>query len=211
MGVQEDATSDDIKDAYRKLSLKFHPDKNDNDSYFTEMFKKITEAYDVLTDPTQRSLYDQQLIPKLADSIEYDNLIVNAGLLVVENNMASASMLMRKLNIGYNHGNRLMYQLEALGIVSPAFGNSARKVLANKSDLEAIFKDKVPEFYREKFQSQDSVTRSYTQTHNHSGKPTVQRSVWDGVKTWKRIMWAILIVDILLLVILIATNSSGKT
>lgn len=211
LGVPEDATIDEIIKAYRKLSLKFHPDNNDNDSYFNEMFKNITEAYDVLVDPVQKSKYDKQLLPGIVDSIEFDNLIVKAGLLVVENNMPSASMLMRKLNIGYNHGIRLMYQLEALGIVSPAFENTARKVLVSKSELEGIFSDKVPGLSREMIQRQDMVTRSHKKTQKQPTKSNIQRSVWDGVKTWKKIMWAIFIIDILLLVILIATNSIGKT
>jgi hypothetical protein len=162
-------------------------------------------------DPVKKSKYDKQLLPGIVDSIEFDNLIVKAGLLVVENNMPSASMLMRKLNIGYNHGIRLMYQLEALGIVSPAFENTARKVLVSKSELEGIFSDKVPGLSREMIQRQDMVTRSHKKTQKQPTKSNIQRSVWDGVKTWKKIMWAIFIIDILLLVILIATNSIGKT
>ncbi|MBK9726918.1 MAG: DnaJ domain-containing protein [Saprospiraceae bacterium] len=48
LGVPKDATKDDIKTAYRKLSLKFHPDKNPGDAYFEERFKDILEAYEYL-------------------------------------------------------------------------------------------------------------------------------------------------------------------
>lgn len=63
LGVKEDATQDEIKKAYRKLSLKHHPDKHVNDSdedkkYHEEQFKKIVEAYDTLSDPDKRAEYD---------------------------------------------------------------------------------------------------------------------------------------------------------
>lgn len=58
LGVQRSATNDEIKKAYRKLSTKFHPDKNDGDSFFADRFKDINEAYEVLSDNEKRKLYD---------------------------------------------------------------------------------------------------------------------------------------------------------
>ena len=58
LGVKSNATLDEIKKAYRKLSLKFHPDKNDGDEFFTERFKDILEAYETLTDISRRAKYD---------------------------------------------------------------------------------------------------------------------------------------------------------
>ena len=60
LGIQHNATIDEIKKAYRKLSLKFHPDKNDGDEFFSERFKEIQEAYEVLREEYKRSTYDSQ-------------------------------------------------------------------------------------------------------------------------------------------------------
>jgi molecular chaperone DnaJ len=59
IGVDRGASQDDIKKAYRKLAVKFHPDKNPGDSSAEEKFKELGEAYDVLMDSQKRAAYDQ--------------------------------------------------------------------------------------------------------------------------------------------------------
>jgi molecular chaperone DnaJ len=59
LGVLRTASGEEVKRAYRKLAVKFHPDKNPDDPHAEEKFKELGEAYDVLMDPDKRSAYDR--------------------------------------------------------------------------------------------------------------------------------------------------------
>jgi curved DNA-binding protein CbpA len=61
LGLNQGSSPDEIKEAYRKLSKKLHPDLNQGDEYFENRFKDIQEAFEILRDPAKRARYDEQL------------------------------------------------------------------------------------------------------------------------------------------------------
>ena len=59
MGVDKKASQEEIKKAYRKLAVKYHPDKNKDNKAAEEKFKLVNEANEVLSDPEKRKKYDE--------------------------------------------------------------------------------------------------------------------------------------------------------
>ena len=59
LGVSKSATSEEIQKAYRKLSKKYHPDRNPGDKQADTAYKEVQEAYGVLSDPTKKANFDQ--------------------------------------------------------------------------------------------------------------------------------------------------------
>ena len=59
LGLSRGASKDEIKKAYRRLAVQYHPDRNPGDSNAEERFKEATEAYEVLADERKRQAYDQ--------------------------------------------------------------------------------------------------------------------------------------------------------
>src|SRR2546421_12841903 len=70
LGVKRDAKPEEIKKAYRRLARKYHPDVNPGDKSAEERFKQMSEAFDVLSDPKKRAVYDRfgQYADNLADA-----------------------------------------------------------------------------------------------------------------------------------------------
>jgi molecular chaperone DnaJ len=78
LGVDRDATPEEIKKAYRKLAMKWHPDRNPDNPKAEEKFKMIVLAHGVLSDPEKRTRYDLGFDP---DSGKFDPTVIDPGLL----------------------------------------------------------------------------------------------------------------------------------
>lgn len=74
LGVKKDASADDIKKAYRKLAMKYHPDKNPEDKNAEEKFKEISEAYAVLSDAEKRKEYDAYGAEGFSDKFSQEDI-----------------------------------------------------------------------------------------------------------------------------------------
>ena len=61
LGINSNSTFNEIKKAFRKMSLDYHPDRNKNDIEKTHIFKKINQAYEILSDPNKRKTYDESI------------------------------------------------------------------------------------------------------------------------------------------------------
>lgn len=73
LGVEKTASADDIKKAYRKLALQYHPDRNQEDKDAEEKFKQISEAYATLSDPQKREAYDRPQVRRSTPYNPYQN------------------------------------------------------------------------------------------------------------------------------------------
>ena len=59
LGIERTASAEDLKQAYRRLAMQYHPDKNGGSKEAEDKFKELSEAYDVLRDPQKRAAYDR--------------------------------------------------------------------------------------------------------------------------------------------------------
>jgi curved DNA-binding protein CbpA len=215
LGVSETASQEEIKQAYRLLSQKFHPDKNDGNAFFEEMFKNINESYSTLGDITSRKKYDESLLfitdgNANIDTSEYDPLLSDAIANIIINNQASASLLQRKLKLGYNRTERLIIQIENLNIISKPDNNNQRRILVDKYGVvNVLAQNNFPtKNFLESFELYTPKIEQQVYT-NYSNKKT---SEWDVVKRWKNIsylFWA-LNVCLILFVFLVHKKSSSN-
>jgi curved DNA-binding protein CbpA len=84
LGLKRTDTQQEIEMAYQKLSQKFHPDKNDGDEYFSEMYRNIQEAYDVLSNETKKVAYDSEKNINEVDASKDSHGDVNPKILYFE-------------------------------------------------------------------------------------------------------------------------------
>lgn len=100
LGIEKNATSEEIKKAYRKLALKVHPDVNSEDPSSAERFREITEAYGVLIDPAKRRAYDSNKT-SFEQGRVFEDIFTNSEFSTVFNDLPiKKEWVERFLNIG---------------------------------------------------------------------------------------------------------------
>ena len=80
LGVSIDADENEIKSKYRKLAMKYHPDRNPDDKKAEEMFKKVSEAYEILGDKEKRKEYDKKILKTGEEKQNFEKKKAGAGI-----------------------------------------------------------------------------------------------------------------------------------
>jgi curved DNA-binding protein len=101
LGLDKSAAADQIKKAYRKQAMKYHPDKNPDDKEAEERFKEITEAYAVLSDPQKKQQYDQFGDAAFHQNFSQEDILRNADL----------NSIFREFDFGGRGGDDIFSQL----------------------------------------------------------------------------------------------------
>ena len=128
LGVNKDASEDDIKKAYRKLAMKYHPDRNPDNPKAEEHFKEAKEAYEVLTDSNKRAAYDHYGHAGVRVDAGVAELVVRRALLRVGKDLVGLLRLLEVL-LGFRIGRiavRMPFHGEpAVGFLEILFGRVA--------------------------------------------------------------------------------------
>jgi len=208
LGLKRECTQEEIKRAYRKLSNKFHPDKNNGDDYFKERFQDIQEAYEVLSDVLKKRAYDDSykfdsytkrreaykevrdpiIEVFVADKFEiYDDEIVTFSWKVLYADYLFLSV--RKDELLHNQGSKSikvsnLRDKEKINITLVAknsiTGKEYTKDIELFSKLYKDIKNKIENEEKVKYNKEGSFKKTNTKNHNEANSPKEKSSQIDN-------------------------------
>lgn len=191
LGISQDASEEDIKKAYRKLSLKYHPDKNDNDDFFADRFREILEAYETLSDPGRRNAYDQNLeshqksfrytVPPSIKTFTANKIHAKKGEEIIISWQTNNADVVKVLPFGLEkpYGERIFKITEFKDGKFQLLLHATNSLL-NKTAVQGITITEVFENNTEKFKnSAEEMFKSQPRTQiNKSGQPKIIMLIW---------------------------------
>ncbi len=204
LGVKENASEEDIKKAYRKLSLKYHPDKNPDDDYFENRFREIQEAYEMLNDKEKRRIYDDNLshqqrsyrpnYPPTIKSFSVNKVRVQKGEEVIISWQTQNADIVKVLPFGLQKG----YGEKAIRITEFKDGQfqlllHVTNSLLNKTIVQGITITEV-------FENKSEEFRSEVEDLFKAERPTSLNS--SGISRGQRILFVVLFIAIIIVAIL---------
>lgn len=204
LGIQENASEEDIKKAYRKLSLKYHPDKNENDEFFAHRFREIHEAYEMLGDPEKRRIYDENLthqqrsyrptLPPFVKTFSANKIRVQKGEEIIITWQTQNADVVKILPFGLEkgYGERIFRITEfkdgKFQILLHATNSLLNKTVVRGITITEVFENKKEEF------------KSDIENIFKTEKPT--RTNPRGIPKVVRIFWAFIFISILITILL---------
>ena len=200
LGVKENASEEDIKKAYRKLSLKYHPDKNPDDDFFELRFIEIKEAYEMLIDAEKRRIYDDNLsheqrsyrpnLPPTIKSFSVNKIRVQKGEEVIITWQTQNADIVKVLPFGLQkgYGEKVIriteFQDGKFQLLLHVTNSLLNKTVVQGLTITEIFDNKSEEF------------RSEVEDLFKPEKPTVKNPI--GISTGTRIFLFLLFIAIVL-------------
>lgn len=155
LDLERDASDDQIKKSYRKLALKWHPDKNDNSEESTRVFTEIQQAYEVLIDPQERAWYDK-----------HREKIIRGGDDYVDNSINLMKYFSASVYCGYGDDEHGFYAV---------YSNVFRIITEEDAEFATDKKIEVPEFGTSSSDYEEVVQRFYAYWQSYS---TLKSYVW---------------------------------
>ena len=206
LGISPEASDEEIKKAYRKLSLKYHPDKTDNDEFFENRFREVREAYETLNNENSRKIYDQNFslpryqtrnnLPPFIKTFSANKIRVKKGDEIIINWQTQNADLVKILPFGLekSYGERTFKITEFVDGKFQILLHATNSVI-QKTAVRGITITEVFEYDREKIKAdvQDLLKSQKKTVQNPSGFPVIFKFL--------------LIVFILIIIILFLLNN----